>query len=162
MASINKQSGIKHSEYVANNVGYNYKSINSFYDNSTEIEIDINGILYKGIIRISDHEIALNNWALNNPKYDFGISFVIEENQSYWNGSNIVNVSDRSITIYEYTYLTSRQNFDFLNRLIYKIINIKHSGKYLANHVIIGKLFKVISNSSLYEKIMNNIKKFFK
>lgn len=39
--------------------------------------------------------------------------------------------------------MSSRQNFDFLDRLIYKIINIKQTKKYNVGQPILGKFQKL-------------------
>ena len=152
MNNINKQNGISSAEYVAHRSKFTHKSKydKSFYDKDTIIKIEkSDGTFSSGIVRVSDHDVDLQKWCKYNNEYDFGISFIIEENSGYWNGSNIVEIPNRTITIYEYTYMSSRQNFDFLDRLIYKIINIKQTKKYNVGQPILGKAPKIVSNSSL-------------
>lgn len=160
MAKNKKDNGLEPSEYVAIKTKYNYKSAESFYDTKTEIGIEVSpGIFEKGIIRISNHPVDLTKWAENNSKYDFGISFVLEEKDKAIVNNEIVDIDDRIICIYEFTYKTNRNNFSFLNNLILEILDLKKNKKFLPCTTLFnGKHANIVTNKIL-ESISKAIKK---
>jgi hypothetical protein len=86
--------------------------------------------MVNGIIRISDHDVDLQKWCEQNKKFDFGISFVIEETRNIYNRNTFITIPEKSICIYEYDFSINRKIIDTLDKLISNIIQIKINKKY--------------------------------
>lgn len=164
MNTINKRQCVSSPEYITQNVRFTNKSKTdkSFYDKDTIIEIkkEDGRSIISGIIRISDHDVDLDQWAKNNRNNDFGISIVIEEEHCEYNGNDIITVPDRSISIYEYDFNINRKNIGELNKIIYSLLKIKKDKFIDISKPINGKV--PIHRQSVSEQIKTIIEKYYK